>query len=228
MTLAELRALVILNVGGRTDKNTIINAALEGGLKQSTRLHFFKCLKTESDVSLAESATYIDLPSTSHQLLEARLINDTSSHDIKIKTKNWIVSRYPNISADSEGIPVFGYIEDKKLYLYPIADDDYTVRITVITNPTFDSDDDTENPVPSLDMALVSYATGYLMKSIQMFEFAAPWDNDYLLQYSVAKSGDGRSPEVMQLQPFKSGSQLASEGLSRDADTGVITGHIEF
>ncbi len=228
MTRLELRNLVISNLGNRTDKNAVINAALEEGLKQSARLHFFRSLVSESDVAIIADSAYIDLPATAYQLLEVRLINGTSSYPIVVKTKKWLVDRWANIADHAAGRPVYGYIENSDLFLYPISDGSYTVRITVTTAPTFSSSDATENPIPVLDMALVCFATAFVMRSIQMFEYAAPWDLEYGKLFTGAKLGDKKGPEVMKLQPFSSKAVEEDPNLSRDADTGVITGTLIF
>jgi len=227
-TRAELRALVISNLGNRTDKNTVINAALEEGLKHVSRLHFFRSLVSESDIAIVDAETYIDLPATTHQLLEARLIDGTASYPLVIKTKKWLVDRFPNIAEGPIGKPQYGYIEKNDLFLYPISDGSYSVRITVSTNPSFLSLDATENPIPVLDIALVCYATSYVMKSIQMFEYAAPWDLEFKNLLTSAILGDQKGPEVMQLQPFTSGEAASKNNIVRDNDTGIISGSIFF
>ncbi len=228
MTRAELRALVKSNLGGRIDKDSVINAALEEGLKQSARLHFFRSLSSESDVTIVADEAYIDLPTTTYQLIEARLIDGASSFPITLKTKQWLVDKLPNISEISTGRPTYAYIEGNDLFLYPISDGSYSIRVTVTTKPTFSSADDTENPIPSLDIALVAFATGYVMKSIQMFEYAVPWDQEYLKLFMGAQLGDKKGPEVMQFQPFTSEARKLDEGLSRDNDTDIITGRMIF
>ena len=201
-TRKELRELVKPNLGGRTDKDTVINSALEAGLKYAINIHFFRSMINENDVEIVADDTYLTIPSTYFQLLECRLIDGTASYNIDIRPKKWITERWPNISERSTAKPIYGYIEGGKIYLYPVSNGSYTVRITTCDNPTFSSADATENPIPCLDDALVYYATAHVMKSLQMFELAASWDLEFARAFSAAKTGDMKGPEVYRLEPF--------------------------
>ena len=201
-TRAELRATVLANIGNRTDKDDVINASLEDGLKRAVSIHFFKSLITETDVAIVADSTYASLPDNTYQLLEARLIDGTSSYPITIKSKRWLVKRWSNIGDAGTSKPVFGYVENDRLYLYPVSGGSYSIRMTTCINPSFDSADSTENPIPSLNIALTHFATAHVFRNIQLFDAALVWDAEFMRAFITAKSGDKKGPEVHQLQPF--------------------------
>ena len=229
MNRSQLRTLVKANIGNRTDKDTIINMALEIGLNQSVNLHFFKSLMSEYDSDIDEEDNSITLPTTTFQLIEARLINGTSSYPLEIKTKNWMSSRFPNAADDSEGIPLYGFLEGGNLYFYPISNGSYTIRYTICEKPSFDESDSVLNPIPALDNYLICFATAYTMRSLQMFDFADIWDRKANEALQVAIIGDRKSPEVFRMQPFNPrGKKTENEGLTYDQDTDEISGTIIF
>ena len=158
----------------------------------------------ESDSAIVADDTKITLPSNTFQLIEARFINGTYSHAIVIRPKKWLVSRYPNIASLSTNIPVYGYVEGDYLYLYPLSNGSYSIRKTVVVDPTFSDADGTENPIPHLDRALVCYGIAAAMRSLQMFEGALQWDSEYSKAFLIAVTGDKKKPFELQMQPFGS------------------------
>ena len=115
----------------------------------------------------------IELPSATKQMLSAILIDGTSSWEIKPKPKQWLIERYPNISSREPDKPIYGYIEKGWLYLYPLSGSEYTIRVTTDDTVVDFADDDAVNPLIELDLALVYWATGYVLNSYGEFRKAA-------------------------------------------------------
>lgn len=202
MTREELREKVMLNIGGRMDKTTVINDALEQGLKLAVDLHSFRALRSEGDVDIVENDKSVNLPVNTFQLIEARLVDGVMSYPITIKDKKWLVDRWSNVEDVSTGKPVYGYVEGNVLYLYPVSNGSYTIRITVCINPSFIDADITENPIPCIDMALVYFGTAQAMRNLQMFDYADQWERQFNNALIAAKVGDERTSEEIKLEPF--------------------------
>jgi len=201
-TRAELRALVLPHIGNRTDKTVVINEGLEDGLSEAMKVHAFKTKEVETDVSISDGSTYAAFPSNTLELVEARLIDGTSSWPITIKDKKWLVERWPNVSSLSTNKPVYAYEEGDKLYLYPISNGSYTVRMTTRAKATFSDVDGTENPVPLLKQYLVRYAVAHVFDDVQLFDFAAKWEQKAATSLALAIRADTRKPaEVKQFIP---------------------------
>jgi hypothetical protein len=204
MNREELRDAVIANIGGRTDKDDVINMALNLALVEVRNFHPFTLLRSETTVDIEEDDTYIDLPDGCFNVVEARILtSDALSNSIVLKSKEWVVSRYPDISSLEGGRPVLGYIEQQKLYVYPASDDDYTIYLTIESTPSLSSDS-TENPIPGTDMCLISWATSFVFNSLALTSFASIWDKKYTDSLLLAVRGDTRNGQVKQMMPLKS------------------------
>ena len=187
-TRADLRALVLANIGGRTDRDTVINNAFDYALKHAIAFHAFQDARAEADLDVEADDLYAEL-NTERRIREIRLLDGTSSHPIVLKSKQWIVSRWPSIEDLSAGKPRFAYKEGGKLYFSVPIDDDYTIRVTYATPSSF-ADDDAENPIPVLEEYLVAYGTHAACMSCQMFEAAQNWRFKWQELLTTAKELD--------------------------------------
>ena len=174
MTLSELRQLVVDAVG-RTDKTSVINNGLNLGLKELGKLHDFRAMREESDHSLVDTDESVAVPTGMFHLLEARLIDGTMSFPSVLRSKKWITERWPNISALSSNKPNLGYEEGGLIYLYPVCNGSYTLRVTVSSLPANFASDSTENPLVGTDYTLAAWATAYVYETVEQFEQGAFW-----------------------------------------------------
>lgn len=227
-TRAELRAKVKPLIGGRTDKDSVINDGLEEGLKRAMDVHPFKTRQVETDKSIAENDTTVDLPDDTLDLIEVRLIDGTASWPIFIKEKKWLVERWPNISEVTANKPVYGYVEGDKIHLYPISNGSYTVRMTTKVKPSFSGVDATENPIPSIEFALICFATAYAFRSVQLFDFAVPWDTQFVNALATAIPADKRSPVVKRFEPFGEKPLPIIDSPSVDPITGIASETLDW
>jgi len=205
MLRSDLRAAVINNAGGRSDKDTVINQGLDLGLKELTKLYDFKDLWTESDLTTTASVAYVTLPSTMSNLVEVRLINGTQSYPIAIKSKVWMVERWANISANNETFPSMGYEEGGLFYLFPVPDDAYTIRVTTVGEPADFAGDSTENPVPILDYSLICWASAFLFDSLEQFDRGTMWKQRAERALRLAVSREKKTRKIYQHSDRRSG-----------------------
>ncbi len=173
-TRSELRTKVETS-SKRVDKETLINDGLDMALHDACIEHNFREMKVEVDLSASEDDLLEALPSDFYQLLEVRLIDGTSSYDLEVKSKTWVVERFPNIAEDSSSLPDFVYEEGGSLYFSTPLDADYTVRVSYYKLLTF-TDDSTENPVPVLENYLIFSTLSWLYNSLEMERRGAFWE----------------------------------------------------
>ena len=190
-TRATLLAMV-KNRTARTDKDDVIIEGLDLGLEEYTMRHEFRALRLESDLSIVADDESVSAPSTMRTIEEARLIDGTMSYPMRIKSKSWLTSRWADVSELSTSKPQYLYEETGTLYLYPVSDGTYTVRVTTYSNCGTLSASTTENPVPLLDSAIVHWATAYLYNATEQYEKAATWERMAERAFQVAVQANGR------------------------------------
>ena len=168
MTRTELRTLV-RSMTGLDTEDTLINQGLEFGMNYLGGQHDFRQMIFESDLTTVAATASIALPTNTHHIIEARFINDTNSYTITLKPKKWLVLRYPNISSRNNSKPTMAYKEGSNLYLYPIPDDAYTIRVTVAIIPDMDGDSD-DSDIALIDYPLACWAAGFVFDALQRWD----------------------------------------------------------
>jgi hypothetical protein len=201
MNRDALQAVVEDNIG-RTDKNSVILNGLNFALRELLKEHDFREMFVSEDKATVASQAYVSLTSSLDRIYEARLINSNYSYSLSLKTKKWVVSRWPNLAALSTGMPSFGYVESGKLYLGPIPNAVYTIRLTKIAPPGDLASGSTANPVESLDYAITCWATGFVYDSLKMFDEGQAWRARALDSVHKAHSFDERHFEERALEGF--------------------------
>ena len=193
LTRAQLRAIVQKTTGqDSSDMESHINTSLDLGLRSLCSRYDFRDMRSEpDDLSIGADDESVSLPTGTHHLLEARLIDGTNSYRLSIKTKGWLTKRYPNISSRSTNRPVCAYIENGSLFPYPISNESYSIRLSVSILPTFASDS-TELSVAVLESPLISWATAFIFEMMQQFESAPAWKQRSFLEFEEAKLSDMR------------------------------------
>jgi len=280
MIRSALAAAVVVNLGGRTDKTSVVNQGLDFALGEMTKAYGWKELESTSDVSISgtvltitdgawdagdltltktgaftsytfvagdrvyvsggtgitvgwatiEEKTsnnvltltesigasdasdvaatlignpeYVNLPTNTLHVVRARLIDGTSSQRIAIKTKGWLQDRWPNVASLACGVPKWAY-EDKslgRLYLYPVANENYTIRVTITQVRTSFAEDATACPVTGLDLALIAWATGYVFQAVEQFANAELWFQRARTAAMNAEQADRRSREELRAE----------------------------
>ncbi len=141
----------------------------------------------------------VALPSATNQLLSAILINDTNSCKLIIKSKRWLINRYPYIESASANTPIYGYVEKGWLFFYPNSNAEYDIRVTTDDIPSDFADDDAENPIPALDLSLISWATAYCLGSFGEFQKSNFYYNRVEVELKNAIHRDGSKKEERSL-----------------------------
>lgn len=189
MTRLQLRTLVEGNLG-RSDKSTLVNSAIDLALGDISTENVFEVMKTSTSLTLTIGSTSVALPSDFYKLEQATLINGTQSFPFQIRTRSWFLRRFPNVSAYSASIPVYGYIQNSVLYFAPKALDNYTLNLNYsFLMPSLTSDSDS-TLTTLIDGAVVAYATYYIFKSTQNYTDSREWYGEYQAQVRSAIMAD--------------------------------------
>lgn len=210
LTREELRNLVISNTG-RSDKVALINSALSLAMNDISLQHTFRQMCVVFSGTLSINDASLTLPTGAVDLMELRLIDpDTSTltHTIVLKSKSWILSRWPNPSSNSSGTPCIAYLESNVLVFDRPVVKAYTYAGTYLRMlRALDDDTDTAD-CPYIDNALVCWATAYVFRSIQDQRSADSWLMQYRVAMRDAKAFDGHRP----------GMDIRAEEFTRAAD----------
>lgn len=163
------------NIISRDDKTDLINSALDMALEEISMRHYFLDMYSESDLTTVAAQAYVDLPSNTHKLMEARFIDSTQSYPLDIRNKRWLTQYFPNISADSNMKCKWGHVEDDKLYLYPVPDDAYTIRVTVLKLMQNLASDAASPETNGIDRVIIAFAAHWVFEALEQYESAAKW-----------------------------------------------------
>lgn len=216
MNRSEIRALVRDHTG-RTDKDSLINSMINAALKKVSSEHIWRDLLTEAEVTMTPDQPFVDLVSTVRRLSEVRIINGLQSYKLVVRTKTFLVERWPDFGSQSSGKPRFGYLEGTRLHLVPAPDENLTLRYSYYARDTVFTDDTTELTIDITDEAVIAYATFRTFKSLQQHDDAAQWFLDYkealkdaktmdrssaVELHGVPRGTDGKVPTEYWLDPF--------------------------
>lgn len=194
MTLAQILAAVADNVK-RTDKDSVARTGVSLAFQRCAQYHAFRSMVSTEEVSVSAGVTSVTLPATPVRVFAVYWINGTQSWRIFGKSREWILRRVPNIDATpTPSYPQWGYLEGSRLKFVPGTSVEGVIRITAQFLPTLTNDVD-ENPVPGTDEAIIAYATSWLFKSVQDWQAASYWEQNYQSALMLAIDAD-------QVQPF--------------------------
>lgn len=212
MNREDVRNLVISNTS-RRDKAALINTAISLVMAEITQIHEFRTSRVEADLTLSASTQTVILPSDVFQLLpDVRLLDSTASsvsRIVPLKEKTWILQRYPNLGVTVESWPAFCFVDDESglLTFVPISAQDWTVRIEYhklfveVTSDATIIDRQITN-------AVISWATAYVFRSIQMFTEAREHMAEYARSLQIAIAADSRRHSERTLQGFSQGTEI--------------------
>ncbi len=192
MNRADIRNLVIAHTG-RTDKASLINSMITAALKKVSSEMLWGDLLTEASVTLIPNQAFIDLDAATVRLAEVRIIDDLSSWKVDIRTKNWILSRWPDLGSQAFTRPNYAYLEGKRLHMMPGPDTNWTMEYSYYKRAADLTDDSTELVPAHADEAIIAFATYRTFKSLQMHEDANLWFADYRGAIADAKKMDRAS-----------------------------------
>jgi len=119
----------VQDILGRIDKDDVILLGLDIALEDIKDRHVWNDLALQ-DTSIIEDDGSVTLPTNFDKLIEARLIDGTSSYPITIRSSEFVRTNYPNPSEDSTGTPYLGFVEGGSLYFIPYSNDSYSIYMT--------------------------------------------------------------------------------------------------
>jgi len=186
MTLSELRSEVRKNLGYTdvtdTELNNSIDIAINYILTKDLVSEGLRPFRKSADVDTTADTEYISLST----LTGFRRIAEDG---VKIKSGDDYIDLAPmNLiemgSADT-GEPSYYEVSyngsTPRMYLRPIPDDTYTIRIYYYASPTELSSDDDEADLSVLygDLPLIVGATWYIARQRGLYEIVKYWENEY-------------------------------------------------
>jgi hypothetical protein len=198
MTFAQLYNAVITRTG-RTDKTQLAKDSINLWLGEIINRHPWKALFVTTDLTININDLQTQLPANFFKLIEVRVVNPAAyalSYPMLVLFKNDFIKRWPNVSAFGSGRPFAGYEENGILYYSPKASQVYTLRLTYMAKPVTLADDGDPNPIPTIDAALISFATAEVFDSVQMFEAGQQWRAKAEASLEQAYMNDNRTPVV--------------------------------
>lgn len=119
-----------------------------------------------------------------------RIIDGTLSRPLRIRSKKWIVTHFPNPSAQNSAKPSYGYIEGQTLFTVPIPDVDYTIRYSYYRLHAALATDASTVLIRHIGPVVVAYATFWVFQSIEKHEEAEKWLISYLRLLNSARKVD--------------------------------------
>lgn len=189
MNRKEIRDLVILTTG-RTDKDTLINSAINIALNKISSDYHWNDLLTEASVTLTVDATSVALASDVRRLVEVRLIDGLSSYKLSIRPMAWVVKMFPNLSIHSSGKPRYGYLQGTTLHFVPKSDSAHTVTYSYYKLHADLTNDTTNISILHAGEAVIAYTTYWVFKSLQLHIDANQWLSSFAIEIANAKRAD--------------------------------------
>lgn len=196
-TRAEMRAIIVTRLGNRRDKDDVINTELDLGLQELTETYDFLSQISLDEYDTVDGTEEVELSSTTKKVLKVYQINGTMSSRVRLKTKSWLLDRFPNVSALSHGTPVFAYVDGTTLTLFPVNNGDFAIKVLSFQEAGVFEDDSTVCPVPELETTLLHWVTSQVFGGIERAKSAQWWNGRAALAYQRAQRGDGRRYEEL-------------------------------
>jgi len=203
-----------------TDFTTIVNDAFTAFLELAAQMHDFDEMRGEvtgvfssgSVEATLESGSLSGFQTDVHHVFGARVgLTDGSrfSYPIDIKTIEWLNRYFPdrNRSSAISQRPAFCALRGSVLHLQAPTNEAYTITLVVSHIPNASG---TNNPLPSLDEALVSWASYEIYEATEQYDAATrQWDKAQALLNRAILSD--RQPGVIQ-QAIPRRSRFFDEG----------------
>ena len=206
MNRGQMKTHIGLIVNRSDTHDDLVEDALNFALQEISMRHAFRDMKSQSNIVTADGVAYATLPTSTHRVVEARLIDGTQSYELDLRPKRQLVNLHPNASSESEGKPDFAYQEGSLLYLFPIPDDAYTITLTVVKLMA-DMDDDSDTPeVSGIDRVIIAWAVSWVYEALDMHDTATRWLQRFEMLITQAILDDEtRIAENLVMQPHTSG-----------------------
>ena len=192
MNRLEIRNLVI-DTTGRSDKESLINSAINIALNKVSSSHLWNDLLTEASLTLTVDATSVSIESDVRRLVEVRVLDGLSSYKLRVRSMDWVVKMFPDLSIHSSRKPRYGYLQVTTLHFVPKYDSTYTVKYSYYKLHPDLTNDTTNILILQADEAVIAYATHWVFKSLQLHEDANQWLGLFAVELANAKRADRSS-----------------------------------
>lgn len=176
-TLSTLRARVRNNVGGRGDKDSIIDTIINSAVSHiARRWRWNDLMDVDSSLSLASPNYMVTLPSTV-RLVEKVKLKDSSGdyYTVYIRDRQTFRDLYSKVVPTDSGTPVDCFIMGRKIYFDRKADATYTVYLDVHKYPVEMTADGNSPSISGIDELIVATSTARLYLHLKQPEAAASW-----------------------------------------------------
>lgn len=183
MNFSDLQTAVIDRTG-RPDKVTVIQDALNNGLKKLMRSHPFDKMRKTATLVYNSGDTQVAMPSDVHQLVTVTFQDPsipTASYPLILIRKTQFLKMFPNVTGSViSGRALFCCRDDQNqvLLLDRHSIGTFHIVITYTFHQKFVLPTD-EPLIPGVDEALVAYATASVYRAIQMYDDAKAWDMQF-------------------------------------------------
>ncbi len=187
---------------GRTDKTSLINSALDLAVKEVSKAKLWSTMLVEDTVSLLIATSSIALATDANRIVELRVVDGSSSYKLQIRSRTFVIQRWPDVTALNDSKPAWGYFVGKTLHVVPAADQAYTIGYAYYRlHPALAADSD-ELLIDVADAAVIAYASYWVFLSLQQAEDAALWMATYKDRLGEAKEADHSSATEVFLRPY--------------------------
>jgi hypothetical protein len=203
--LSVLRARVRNNVGGRTDKDTIIDTLINNVLNDiSRKMRFNDLMSMDSSLELDTDAYSASLPSTVRLVEVVKLLLSGGSTYYNVKVLDRQTFRDYNageMAPTTSGTPTMCYIAGRTIYFNKKSDVDNTaIWLDVFIYPV-DMVEDTDTPsISGIDELIVALATSRFYMHLKQPEAAKEW-NGLASMIAGATMDEVVGPPVDHLEP---------------------------
>lgn len=197
MNRLQARNLVIENTG-RTDKEDLINSALDLALEEISTEALWLDLLTPGSVTLLTGQSSIALSPEVDRVSEIRLIDGLNSYRLEIRPKVWVVARYPNADVFTTNRPTVGYLEGTTLFVNCLSSEDFELRYTYCPLHPALADDADEILIRNGTPAVIAWATSWVFQAIEKNAEAGSWDARYQSLLKSAKRANTNSAITQQ------------------------------
>lgn len=193
LTKANIRTIVRVHIGNRTDVDTTIDNGIAAGVLELCERFNFQGLTISTTLSVSAADYTKAMASTTFRISKLIARDGLNSWNLVQKTKEWVLARWPLPSSQAQTRPMYYYVENGTLYFNAPFNASFTLDITSLNLEAFTGDSDTLSNLPQVDNALVSYSTFYTFRALQQFDEANYWERQWEKDLKIAIDADKKN-----------------------------------
>lgn len=176
-TLATLITNVKMNIGGRTDKDSVITEAINQALRDITTYFDWQELETVDSTKTLSAAAYSIVKPTSIRKIDKVRLKDSSDNyfEVTYVGKSYFSEVYPEVVPSVTGQPSHCYLEGGSIYFDKKADVTYTVYIDGYSYIEDLTATGSYPGVLKIRDIIAAQASGYVFASLKQVDMADFW-----------------------------------------------------